>query len=213
MPPARVKDVLRASGPRPPVPCHTPRVLSPTPCPVIVPLRLGPDGRDVPALAEFLGTSSFPFHLGRSYTREAAAASSASARWCSADARTYWIEADGVRVGILTLDDLQDPTPMVDLRIADAHRGRGLGVPTLRAATAEAFRLRPDARRLEGQTRDDNLAMRAVFIRAGWVKEAYYREGWEPGHASVAYAILRSDWEAGTTTPVPWEEPAEIQPR
>lgn len=113
---------------------------------------------------------------------------------------------------MLSRDDLTDPTPMLDLRLAEAHRGRGLCVAVLRAATEEAFRVKPDARRFEGQTRDDNLAMRATFLRADWVREAVYREGWEPGHASVGCSILRIDWESGTTTPVEWEEPEAIQP-
>ncbi|HAN85469.1 MAG TPA: N-acetyltransferase, partial [Micrococcus luteus] len=61
----------------------------------------------------------------------------------------------------------------------------------------------------EGQTREDNSPMLRTFQRAGWVKEAHYRRGWpvEGGEpvASVAYAMLRQDWENGTTTPVPWE--------
>ena len=52
--------------------------------------------------------------------------------------------------------------------------------------------------------------MRRVFVRAGWVKEAHYREGWpvEGGRpvASVGYGVLRRDWETGQTTPVPWDD-------
>ena len=52
--------------------------------------------------------------------------------------------------------------------------------------------------------------MRRAFRRAGWVKEAHYREGWPVAGgqplASVAYAILRSDVQSGTTTPVPWDD-------
>lgn len=50
--------------------------------------------------------------------------------------------------------------------------------------------------------------MLRTFQKAGWVKEVLYRRGWpvEGGEpvASVAYAMLRQDWENGTTTPVPW---------
>jgi RimJ/RimL family protein N-acetyltransferase len=65
-------------------------------------------------------------------------------------------------------------------------------------------------RRFEGQTREDNIAMRKVFVRSGWVKEAHYRQAWpvdgsEP-KASIAYGILRCDWETGTTTPVDWDD-------
>jgi RimJ/RimL family protein N-acetyltransferase len=51
-----------------------------------------------------------------------------------------------------------------------------------------------------------------VLVRAGFVKEAHYRDGWpvaggEP-RASVGYAVLRRDHETGTTTPVPVDDEA-----
>ena len=52
--------------------------------------------------------------------------------------------------------------------------------------------------------------MRATFRRAGWVKEAFYRDAWQsddaPPRASVAYAVLRRDWESGTTSRVLWDD-------
>ncbi len=49
-----------------------------------------------------------------------------------------------------------------------------------------------------------------VFQRCGWLKEAHYREGWPvegaESVASVAYAILRRDWETGQTTTFIWED-------
>jgi hypothetical protein len=42
------------------------------------------------------------------------------------------------------------------------------------------------------------------------VKEAFYRDGWSVNGAtpksSVADATLRRDWEAGTVTPVVWDD-------
>lgn len=55
--------------------------------------------------------------------------------------------------------------------------------------------------------------MRRTFRTCGYVKEAHYRQAW-PGPAgtaydAVGYAILRSDWQAGTITPPQWDdEPA-----
>lgn len=64
--------------------------------------------------------------------------------------------------------------------------------------------------RFEGQTREDNMAMRKTFLRAGFIKEAHYREGWPvPGGkpvASVACAILRHDWQSGTTKRFEWDD-------
>ncbi len=45
---------------------------------------------------------------------------------------------------------------------------------------------------------------------AGWLKEAHYREGWPVDGgapvASVAYSIIRRDWQTGQTTTFIWED-------
>jgi RimJ/RimL family protein N-acetyltransferase len=99
---------------------------------------------------------------------------------------------------------------LFDLRLATEHRGKGRGAQVLKALTAHVFTTMPSVNRFEGQTREDNIAMRKTFLRAGFVKEAHYREGWplEDGTslASVAYGILRRDWQTGRTTPVVWND-------
>jgi len=67
-------------------------------------------------------------------------------------------------------------------------------------------------RRIEGTTRQDNRAMRRLFLRCGYAKEAHYRDAWpaQDGtiHDAVGYAILRRDWSAGTVTPPQWDDEA-----
>jgi hypothetical protein len=80
--------------------------------------------------------------------------------------------------------------------------------------------------RLEGTTRQDNVAMRRTFRAVGFVKEAHYRRGWPAPRRdgrlldAVGYALLRTDWRDGTTTPVEWHDapdaldgPAGCSPR
>ena len=80
----------------------------------------------------------------------------------------------------------------------------------LTALTALVFSTMSAVNRFEGHTREDNIAMRKTFVRAGFVKEAHYREGWPvengPPLASVGYSILRRDWQTGRTTPVEWND-------
>ncbi|CAN5262264.1 hypothetical protein BH11ACT2_BH11ACT2_12310 [soil metagenome] len=127
------------------------------------------------------------------------------------DHEAFWIDTDEYgRVGTAVLNDLVDDGPVFDLRLASRYRGLGIGTAALVALTAHVFETRQGVSRFEGQTRDDNLAMRKAFLKAGFVKEAHHREAWpveggEP-RASVAYAILRRDWQTGTTTPVRWED-------
>lgn len=172
---------------------------------------LDPTGADHDGLVAFLTGNTFPFHMRPRPTREQVEEAIAEGAYGDDEHETFWLEDDAAgRVGILRLEDLEDPTPLFDLRLAEGHRGRGYGREALRAATEHVFRTMPEVHRFEGQTREDNVAMRRVFLRAGWVKEAHYREGWpvEGGApvASVAYAILRRDWERGETTPVPWDD-------
>jgi RimJ/RimL family protein N-acetyltransferase len=169
---------------------------------------------DADEIVAFLTGNSFPFHGRTSYTPAQARESVAGGRFRSDDHLGFWIDVDGQRVGLAILDDLEDVAgggnPVFDLRLADRFRGRGLGVPILKELTALVFDRFPQVIRFEGQTREDNIAMRTVMLRAGFVKEAHYRDGWpvaggEP-KASVAYAILRRDWETGTTTTFVWED-------
>lgn len=169
---------------------------------------------DIEMLVAFLTENSFPFHGRPSLTAEQAREVVLAGRFGSEDSVGFWIDADGERVGIAVVDDLEDigdgGNPVFDLRLAEAHRHRGLAAPALRELTDLVFARWPSVGRFEGHTRDDNLAMRATFRRAGWVKEAYYREGWPVDGASprssVAYAVLRRDWENGTTTPLVWDD-------
>ena len=167
---------------------------------------------DADALVTFLSTNTFPFHVGAALTPERARERVAS--YWSGGRQGLWVIVDGSRVGTAVLDDLEDiadgGAPLFDLRLQEQSRSRGLGVPVLRALTSYIFQGYPAARRLEGQTREDNIAMRRVFVRSGWVKEAHHREAWpvEGGDAkaSIVYAVLRRDWDSGTITPVDWDD-------
>lgn len=172
--------------------------------------RMDPAGSDREALMSFMTANEFPFHMRPRPSASQVASSIEDGSFDDEDTTTYWIEHSELgRIGTLALEDLTDTTPLFDLRLDSKFRGRGLGTGVLRAATDHVFKTM-DVNRFEGQTREDNVAMRAVFLKSGWVKEAHYREGWPVDGgtpvASVAYAILRRDWENGTLTPVPWDD-------
>ncbi|WP_104164399.1 GNAT family N-acetyltransferase [Arthrobacter sp. SX1312] len=174
-------------------------------------VRLDPVGDDHEALVDFMTRNEFPFHSNPRLTGEAVKAAIANGAYWSEDNDSFWIDyAERGRIGFLRLEDLGDPTPMFDLRLDEGFRGRGLGVEAVQAATQHVFTTLLDVNRFEGQTREDNIAMRKTFLRCGWVKEAHYREGWpvegSKPVASVAYSILRRDWETGQTTTFVWED-------
>lgn len=173
--------------------------------------RIDPAGRDREGLIRFMTGSRWPMHMRPQLAEADVEESIADGAYGDEDNQSFWIDStEHGRVGFVRLEDLADPTPLFDLRLAEEHRGKGLGLPILKALTDHVFETMPGVDRFEGQTRDDNVAMRRTFVKAGWVKEAHYRRGWpvdgdEP-RASVAYAMLRQDWENGTTTPVPWDD-------
>jgi hypothetical protein len=138
---------------------------------------------DVEPLVEFLAANTFPFHRGPRLTLQQAREVVGAGRFWSGDSVGWWVRADGERIGVAVIDDLED--------VADG------GNPIFEV-------------RFEGHTRDDNLAMRSTLRRAGWVKEAFHRDAWPvdggPPRSSVAYAVLRRDWRSGTTTPVVWDD-------
>ncbi|WP_105036549.1 GNAT family N-acetyltransferase [Cryobacterium aureum] len=167
--------------------------------------------RDRDALVRFLTENEFPFHVGNRLTVRDAEERIDSGRFDGPDHAGFWIDVGALgRIGYTVLDDLADNALLFDLRLASQHRGQGFGAPILRALTKYVFTNIPEANRFEGNTRADNIAMRKSFRRAGFIQEACYRDGWPvPGGApmtSVAYAILRRDWESGSTTPLEWDD-------
>ena len=173
--------------------------------------RLDPTGADRGALVDFMTRNVFPFHVRPRLTAADVEKAIDEGAYRDDDHDTFWVEdAEHGRIGTLRLEDLTDPTPLFDLRLDGPFRGRGLGGAVLRAATDLVFGTMPHVHRFEGQTREDNVAMRRTFLRCGWLKEAHYREGWpvEGGEpvASVAYGSLRRDWATGTTTTFVWED-------
>ncbi|WP_231446897.1 GNAT family N-acetyltransferase [Brevibacterium zhoupengii] len=173
--------------------------------------RLDPNGADRSGLIEFFTGNGFPFHVQSApWTVDKVADMIASGAFRNDDNDSFWIHDDDLGViGCVRLEDLTDDTPMLDLRLATEFRGRGLGVACLNAVTDHLFETQ-DVERFEGHTRADNIAMRSVFLRAGWSKEAHYRRAWPAeGHRtqdSVAYAILREEWASGVSVDVHWHD-------
>jgi RimJ/RimL family protein N-acetyltransferase len=166
------------------------------------------DDRD--DLARFLSEHRWPFHVKPELGPAEASLLVAGWDLDGPSTRAWWLERDGRVVGLLRVDDLGSAwDPSWDLRIAEDHRRAGVGTATVRWLAGEVFGGWPGVRRIEAQTRRDNLAMRTVLRRCGYVQEAVYRRAWpdQDGtfHDGIGYALLREDWERGTTTPVDWD--------
>ena len=174
--------------------------------------RIDPDDPgDRADLVAFMTGNEFPFHVRPRWTTEQVESSLAHGSFRDQDNDSYWIEhTSHGRIGFLRFQDLTDNAPLFDLRLETRWRGHGFGSQIVDAATHHVFTTMPEVARFEAQTRVDNVAMRRVLLRCGWVKEAHYRDGWPvPGAepvASVAYGMLRRDWRTGVTTPVPWDD-------
>lgn len=163
-------------------------------------------------LIHFMTTNTWPYdghsHPGRDIIEKAIE----EGGYESDEVKTFWVEnEEGIKVGIVKIYDLQEDIPLFDLRIADRSRGRGYGPKALRLVAEYVFDLPENKIRLEGHTRQDNLAMRKTFERAGFVKEAHLRKAWfspkeDSYYDAVTYGMTREDFFEGTTTPVVWED-------
>lgn len=173
--------------------------------------------RDEEVLVDLLTTESWPQRLKPSMTEADARDEIDRGAYSDEAVLTFLIEADGEVVGLVRAEGLGDDRedPQLDFRVRERVRGQGVGLAALRHITDAVFTEYPATFRIEGQTREDNIAMRKVFVRGGYVKEAVYRQAWPVGAPGasrrmldgIGYAILRSDWESGTITPVDWFEP------
>jgi RimJ/RimL family protein N-acetyltransferase len=162
------------------------------------------------ALAAFLTGEVWTFHgtanLSEQWVREGLQ----TGRFEGEHTVTFWIADGERRIGLLRLFDLEDNSPVFDLRISEAKRGKGYGSEALRRMADYVFGTYPDKERFEGHTRIDNVAMRKAFVKAGFVKEGVHRRSWPSQDGkifdSVGYAIIREDWAEKKVTPVVWDD-------
>lgn len=166
----------------------------------LVRLRFDPvQPADAALLGAFLSSCEWPFHGERRVDGDWVRGRLESGHFFGARARSFWIrdDADEAPLGFARAFDLEDVTPLFDLRLGEASRGRGVGTLALRGLTTWLFAEYPETGRFAGYTRQDNLAMRRVFEKCGFVQEAQHRRAWpvsggEPLDA-VGYAILREE--------------------
>lgn len=163
-------------------------------------------------LIHFLTTNIWPYHVNSHPGRELIEKAIEEGGYESDDVKTFWVESNnGEKLGVVQIYDIQDEIPVFDIRIAERHREQGYGLKTLGLITDYIFTLPDKKIRLEGHTRQDNVAMRKTFERVGFVKEAHFRKAWyapktEEYYDAITYGITREDYLEGITTPVGWDE-------
>jgi RimJ/RimL family protein N-acetyltransferase len=153
---------------------------------------------DAALLERFLTENEWPFHAERSVDAEWVRGRLESGHFFGEEARSFWVRGESEEpLGLARVFDLADATPLIDLRVATAARGRGIGTLALRGLTLWHFSEHPAALRLGGYTRHDNAAMRRVLEKCGYQCEALHRKAWRvKGGApvdAVGYAILRDE--------------------
>lgn len=153
---------------------------------------------DAALLGRFLGNNEWPYHFERTVDAGWVSARLASGYFFGGAARAFWIRDEHDEpLGLGRVFDLEDATPLLDLRIATGARGRGVGTLALRGLTLWHFSEHSDALRLGGYTRHDNVGMRRVFEKCGYRLEAQHRKAWRVAGAepldAVGYAILREE--------------------
>ena len=166
--------------------------------------------RDWDALLDLVTTETWPHRTKPVVTEDILREEISHGHYEAGKTVAFLIERDGEVIGMVAAHELDDQhsDPQLDFRVRERARGHGVGRAALAHITGEVFARFPKVQRIEGQTRRDNVAMRKVFARGGYVQEAVYRQAW-PGEGGpydgIGYAILRSDFESGATTPLVWD--------
>lgn len=153
-------------------------------------------------LIKFLTENTWPYHVNQTVHKDKIIQIIENGYY-EDDKETFWIKEENEIYGIVIIEDISDSIPLIDLRLAENARGKGLGTKALEEAKNYVFGELQKIR-IEGYTRADNIAMRKCFNKAGFVMEGYLRESWENNDGSISdsvlYAAIRSDWENNIIT-------------
>ena len=159
-------------------------------------------------LIKFLTGNEWPFHVNTIVNRESITKTIESGYY-EDEKETYWMIDNGVKQGILIIEDIDDSIPLIDIRLAETARGKGYGKQALLWLKDYLFGELGKIR-VEGYTRADNIGMRKCFTNAGFVKEGYLRNAWENKDGSVSdsilYAAILTDWKTNSITKPKFED-------
>ncbi len=166
---------------------------------------------DIDELIEFLTSDTWEFYGTPNPKPERIRESYKNNYYSGDDCKTFWIILDeNTKAGILRIYDLEDDTPMFDIRVLSKYKGMGIGTEAVNWLVKYIFSNCSDAERIEANTRQDNYAMRCVFNKCNFVKEAHYRKAWVGNdgkpYDSIGYGITKEDWLNGKPTPLNWND-------
>jgi GNAT superfamily N-acetyltransferase len=121
--------------------------------------------------------------------------------WASDEQVGWAVMVNGDPAGVAFARTLASGDGVLDIRLREDVRGRGVGREVLRQLADHHFADNPSLRRLEGRTHEDNVPMQRAFNAAGFRMEARYRDALELADGTYAsewgYALTRGDWEEG----------------
>ena len=166
---------------------------------------------EIDTLVEFLTSDTWEFHGTPNPNPERIRASYENQYYTGDDCKTFWVILDqDTKVGMIRVYDLQDATPLFDIRILSKYKGIGVGTNAVNWLIDYVFNNFSHTERIEGNTRQDNYSMRCVFHKCGFVKEAHHRKAWKDSNGrvydSIGYGITKEDWENGEAIPVDWND-------
>lgn len=164
---------------------------------------------DIDTLIEFLTSDTWEFYGIPNPRPEKIRNSYENNAYTGGDCRTFWVISDeDIKVGMVRIFDLENGDPLFDIRILSKYKGLGIGTKTVKWMVNFIFNNYPDKKRIEGNTRQDNYAMRRVFNKCGFVKEAHHRRAWVGidgiPYDAIGYGIIKEDWLEVKVTPVNW---------
>lgn len=121
--------------------------------------------------------------------------------WASDDRFAWAVVVDGCPCGFVLVRDLASGDARMNIRLAPASRGRGIGREVLRQLADHHFSASPHVNRLAGRTHELNVPMQRAFTAAGFRLESRFRDAYrQPDGRLVSawgYALTRAEWEAG----------------
>lgn len=121
--------------------------------------------------------------------------------WASEEQVGWAVIVAGKPSGVAFARNLTSRNGLLDIRLSEEVRGRGVGREVLRQLADHHFADHPSLRRLEGRTQEHNVPMQRAFNAAGFRLEARYRDAILEADGSYTaewgYALTRHDWRAG----------------
>lgn len=155
--------------------------------------------KDSKQLIDFLTSQTWKFHSNPKLSIKDVQTNIDKRKYTNREQITFLIYNQTYLIGVLQIKDLindLEESPEFDIRISSKFHKKGYGTQIINYMIEYIFKNYDKIKRIEGNTREDNIAMQRLFEKCKFTRVAQLRKCWfgdDKYYDTIVYDLLKEE--------------------